>query len=100
MFNVRGINVFPTAVQAIIAGNSDLTSGHFRIVLEGPGPYDRVCIRAEAAQGLAPEAWPGAARALEKKLRDAIGASAVVELLPFETLERTGGKTSIIERIR
>lgn len=98
MFNVRGVNVFPTAIQKVFAGASDLTSGHFRIVLDGPGPYDRVSIRAEAATSLPAPHWSDAARQLESRIRDVVGASAIVELVPFEALPRTDGKTSLIER--
>jgi phenylacetate-CoA ligase len=38
MFNVRGVNVFPAAVQRVVAEAGDLASGQFRIVLAGPGP--------------------------------------------------------------
>ena len=38
MFNVRGVNVFPTAVQRGVAEPPDIASGQFRIVLDGPGP--------------------------------------------------------------
>ena len=98
MFNVRGINVFPTAVQRVIVGCTDLTSGHFRIQLQGPGPYDRIHIRAEAAEALPSEQWNLAAERLEQTVRDALGASARVEMIPFESLTRTDGKTSLIER--
>ena len=99
MFNVRGVNVFPSAVHKVIAGAGDIASGHFRIVLSGPGPYDRITIRAEAASHVPPEDWTRAARELEQRVRATIGASADIEMTPFESLPRTDGKTSLIERI-
>jgi phenylacetate-CoA ligase len=98
MFNVRGVNVFPTAVQRVVTEAPDLASGHFRIVLIGPEPYDRIPVRAEAAPGLPPERWREAAAELERRIRAAIGASATVTLLPFEALPRTEGKTRLVER--
>ena len=98
MFNVRGVNVFPTAVQRVVADAEDIASGHFRIALAGPGPYDRLVLRVEAAQGMPPERWPGAASDLERRLRAAIGATAEVTMLPFDTLPRTEGKTRLVER--
>ncbi len=98
MFNVRGVNVFPTAIHKVIVEHPDIASGHFRIVLAGPGPYERIRLRVEAAADLPRERWDGAARALENAIRGAIGASAAIEMLAFETLPRTEGKTSIIER--
>jgi phenylacetate-CoA ligase len=98
MFNVRGVNVFPTAVQRVVAEAGNIASGQFRIVLAGPGPYDRIVLRVEAAQGMPPERWPGAAAELERRMRAAIGATAEVTMLPFETLPRTEGKTRLVER--
>lgn len=99
MFNVRGVNVFPTAIAGVIAESTDLSSGHYRIVLEGPGPYDRIKLRVEASKSLAPGAWDGAARELEKRSREKLGASAEVEMVGFSTMTRTDGKTSLIERV-
>src|SRR5262249_20879622 len=91
MFNVRGVNVFPTSVQRVVADSDDLASGHFRIALAGPGPYDRIAVRVEASDGMPPERWPEAAAELARRIRTAIGASAEVTMLPFEALPRTEG---------
>lgn len=99
MFNVRGVNVFPSAVQQGVLSRPDLASGQFRIVLAGPGPWDRITVRAEAAPGLPPTAFAAAARELEAAIRRHAGASAAVTLLPADSLPRTDGKTALIERI-
>ena len=99
MFNVRGVNVFPTAVAGVIAESTDISSGHYRIVLEGPGPYDRIKLRVEAKKSLDSGDWDGAARELERRSREKLGASAEVEIVGFSTLPRTDGKTSLIERV-
>jgi phenylacetate-CoA ligase len=99
MFNVRGINVFPTAVQAAIFSRPDIASGQFRIVLEGEGPWDQIRIKAEAATGLPAESFHNASHQLEAAIREQTGASAEVTLLPAESLPRTDGKTCLIERI-
>src|SRR5690606_9543178 len=62
MFNVRGINVFPTAIQKVVVDHPHLASGHFRIRLTGPGPYDRIELRIEASAELPRERWNDAAR--------------------------------------
>ncbi|MGO4560069.1 phenylacetate--CoA ligase family protein [Mesorhizobium sp. 2RAF21] len=99
MFNVRGVNVFPSAIHKVITSAQQLASGHFRIVLDGPGPYDRVKVLAEAAAQVPQQDWNGVARELEKRIRDTIGASADIDIVPFESLPRTDGKTSLIERV-
>jgi phenylacetate-CoA ligase len=99
MFNVRGVNVFPTAVQKAIFSRPDLASGQFRIILEGPGPWDRICVKAEAAASVPRDAFENGARQLETIIRQFAGASAEVTLLPPNSLPRTAGKTALIERI-
>ena len=98
MFNVRGINIFPSAVQKAIFSRPDLSSGQFRIVLEGAGPWDRIRVRAEAAAGLGEEAYEYARTALETAIRTFAGATADVTMLPIDSLPRTDGKTALIER--
>jgi phenylacetate-CoA ligase len=100
MFNVRGINVFPSAVQKAIFSLPALASGQFRIVLEGPGPWDRIRVKAEASQGLPPDRYPDAKAALEAAIRAHAGATAEVTMIEIDSLPRTDGKTALIERIK
>lgn len=100
MFNVRGVNVFPSAVQKAVFSRPDIASGQFRVVLEGPGPWDRIRVKAEAASGLSPESFPRAAAALEAAIRTYAGATAEVTMLAIDSLPRTDGKTALIERIK
>jgi phenylacetate-CoA ligase len=99
MFNVRGINVFPTAVRVAVEAMPEISSGQFRIVLRGDGPYDRIEVRAEAAEHLPEDQWVQAGKALQLSIQARIGAGAVVEILPFGALPRTDGKTQWVERI-
>lgn len=98
MFNVRGVNVFPGAVRAVIAERPDLSSGHFRIHLRGPGPYDRIELGVEAADGLPAEKGPEAAALLAEAIRRRIRAGAAVTMMPCQSLPRTAGKTAWIAR--
>jgi phenylacetate-CoA ligase len=100
MFNVRGINVFPTAVRAAVESLPNILSGQFRIVLTGEGPYDRIDVRAEVARGVPEEQWPSIAKKAEDTIRSRVSATAVVQLLPFEHYPRTDGKTQWIEKVK
>jgi len=95
MVVVRGLNVFPTMVSAVLTGFAEL-SGEYRIRLSGPGPYDRLPVEAElAAPG---PARPGLAREIEAAIKRDIGATAAVSLLPAGSLPRTEGKTRRVIR--
>jgi phenylacetate-CoA ligase len=99
MFNVRGVNVFPSAIQRVLLVHPHLTSGHFRVQLRGAGPYDRIELTVEeSGKGHSIDARQ-AARQLEVAVRDTIGATALVTMVPFESIPRTEGKTAWVERI-
>jgi phenylacetate-CoA ligase len=98
MFNVRGVNVFPGAVRLAVEALPQWASGQFRIVLKGDGPYDRIVMKVEAARDLAAERWLDAAARIESAVRERIGASAAVTMVPFEHFPRTEGKTRWIDK--
>ncbi len=95
MVTVRGLNVFPTAVAAVVNTFPEL-SGEYRIVLAGPGPYDRLPLEAELAPGgkLSEEL---AAR-LAETINEAIRVTAQVTILPPRSLPRSAGKTRRVVR--
>lgn len=95
MVVVRGINAFPAQVAAVIHQFSEL-SGEYRIVLDGPGPHDVLPVQVEALSGQVVE--DNLATALEKRIKQEIGVTARVTLLPFHTLPRTEGKTRRVIR--
>ena len=95
MVVVRGVNVFPGDVAAVVTRFAEL-SGEFRIRLRGPAPYHRLPVEAELAPGNA--AAPALADALAEAIKQATRASAEVTLLaPFE-LPRSAGKTRRVFR--
>jgi phenylacetate-CoA ligase len=96
MIVVRGINAFPTQIAAVL-NQYDLLSGEYRILLDGPGPYDLLPVEAERAAG-GVEAGGGLAGAIEAHIKRDIGVTAKVSLVHFGTLPRTEGKTRRIIR--
>ena len=103
MVVVRGINVFPTMIAAVINRNPAL-SGEYRIVLPSGGPYDCLPLEAELAARASPEgAWDGAevevvAAALIAEIKRELGVTAMVDLVAPLTLPRTAGKTKRVVR--
>jgi phenylacetate-CoA ligase len=97
MVVVRGINVFPAQVAAVLNANAAL-SGEYRIVLEGRGPYDRLPVEAELGQAQAGGAPAGLADAVSTAIKRDLGVTAQVTLLPFGALPRSEGKTRRVIR--
>jgi phenylacetate-CoA ligase len=97
MVVIRGVNVFPTSVAAVLHSDPDL-SGEYRIVLTGPGPYDRLPLEVElaASTSMAPELVKE--RVLERVRQD-LRVTAEVTVQPHGALPRTDGKTKRVIRI-
>ena len=95
MVVVRGINVFPTQVAAVITPITAL-SGEYRIVLNSKPPYDRLEIEVEQAHkhtnptSLAAE--------IEGAIKKHIGVTANVSLLAPNSFPKTEGKTKRVRK--
>ena len=94
MVVVRGINVFPSMIAAVINGFDEL-SGNYRIPLDSRPPYDRLPVAVELARAPAAD---GLAQAIETAVKRALGVSARVTLLPAGSYELSEGKTRRVLR--
>ncbi len=95
MVTVRGINVFPTGVAAVVNAIAEL-SGEYRIVLATPPPHHRLPLEVELAPGRA--ATPELAAKVAEAVRRHLQVTAEVTLLPAGSLPRTAGKTRRVIR--
>jgi len=95
MVIIRGLNLFPTMVAAVVNEFTEL-SGDYRIVLDQKPPHDFVPVQVELAKGQ--ETKPGLAAEIEKAIKSKLGASAKVTVLPPATFPVTEGKTKRVVR--
>jgi phenylacetate-CoA ligase len=95
MVVVRGLNVFPTMVAAVVSEMPEL-SGDYRIMLDGPPPYDRLPLHVERAHGV--QDAPGLSAKVAAAIKAKLGATAEVTLLPPGTFPLTEGKTKRVIR--
>jgi phenylacetate-CoA ligase len=95
MIVVRGLNMFPTMVAAVVGEFSELT-GDFRIVLTQPPPHDVLPVQAELASGT-PQPADLSAR-IEREFKKALGVTARLTLLPKGSFDVTEGKTRRVIR--
>ena len=75
-----------------------LSAGQFRILRHGPGPYDSIQVKVEAAARLPQAQWPASVQILGQTIRNRWGANATVRLIEAGGLPLTDGKTKWIER--
>ena len=95
MVVVRGLNMFPSMVAAVLNEIPEL-SGDYRITLDAPPPYDTLPVQVELAEGVV--ASPDLAHKVERAIKVKLGASATVSLCPAHTFPRTEGKTKRVIR--
>ncbi|VAV97367.1 Coenzyme A ligase, partial [hydrothermal vent metagenome] len=95
MIVVRGLNMFPTMVAAVVTGFKELT-GDYRIVLDQPPPFDVLPVHAELAPGV--EALHGLSAEIEKTFKQVLGVTVRLTLLPTGSFEVTEGKTRRVIR--
>ncbi|SFO16233.1 phenylacetate-CoA ligase [Roseovarius lutimaris] len=95
MVVVRGLNLFPTMVAAVINGFAAL-SGDYRITLDSPPPYDALPVSVELAKGQT--ASDALAQEVAQAMKTALGATARVTLLENGSLPLTMGKTKRVIR--
>ncbi len=94
MVVVRGVNVFPGDVAAVLTRFPEL-SGEFVVRLAGSGPYHRLPVEAELAPGN--DAAPALVDAVERALKVTTRATARVSLAaPFSLPRREGKQRRVI----
>jgi phenylacetate-CoA ligase len=95
MVVVRGLNLFPTMVAAVVSEIPEL-SGDYRIILRGRPPYDRLPLHVELAKGV--HETVGIAARVASAIKAKLGATAEVTVLPPGTFPVTEGKTKRVIR--
>lgn len=95
MIVVRGLNMFPTMVAAVVSEFDEL-SGDYRIVLDTPPPHHVLPVQAELGKGHADDGT--LAQRLEHAFKSKLGATIQASILPPGTLPVTEGKTKRVIR--
>jgi phenylacetate-CoA ligase len=90
MMIVRGVNVFPTQIEEKLL-SLDALSAHYQIVLTREGRMDEMEIRVEARAGAGDSAATDG-KLLASRVKETIGISAQVTVLPPDGIERSQGK--------
>jgi phenylacetate-CoA ligase len=87
MFIVKGVNVFPLAIQTTLAGLAPRITGEFRVVLDRPPPIDYpVPVEVEVARGVDEADHVELAREVAGRLACAHNFTSAVRLVPQGTI--------------
>ena len=103
MLIIRGVNVFPSQIEALVLGTPSLAP-HYQLEVSRPRQLDELEVRVEARPELlqaGEAACDRVARALEHRTRSYVGVTARVVVLPPGSIERSAGKAKrVIDRRR
>ncbi|HEY3752142.1 MAG TPA: phenylacetate--CoA ligase PaaK [Pseudonocardiaceae bacterium] len=91
MIILRGVNVFPTQIEELLLQQPALAP-HFQCVLGRQGPLDTMTVTAEAAPGAGDDTADAAARHLAERVKNTIGVTVAVHIVPAGSIERSTGK--------
>ncbi len=99
MLIIRGVNVYPSQVEAVLVGRPGLAP-HYQLVVERRGSLDHLRIEVEAQPGVEPEAFETLAREAVHHVKSLIGVSAEVVVMAPGSLPRSQGKAARVRDLR
>ena len=100
MFIVRGVNVYPLAIQDIIVGFRPQLTGEFQILLPEPPPITSAPrLRVEYSESVGPEEREAVRARLARRIREVLVFTPAVDLLPPGSLGRTERKAKRLYRL-
>jgi phenylacetate-CoA ligase len=95
MLIIKGVNVFPSDIEAIARRDHDF-SGEYKLIVERDHHLDVLTVEVERAAAYAGADAELAAR-FARQLQSVTGVSAKVLILPAETLPRATHKAKRVE---
>jgi phenylacetate-CoA ligase len=99
MLIVRGVNVYPSQIEAVLVGLPGLAP-HYQIVVERRGRLDHVTVEIEAQGGFSPERYDDLEHAAIHHLKSLLGLTVDVVVRPPGTFERSTGKAVRVRDLR
>jgi phenylacetate-CoA ligase len=100
MLVIRGVNVFPSAIEEVLLRFSELSPNYRILVDRPPGGLDRMTIEAEHAPGAAIDDLAALTAAVTKRLADTLVISVSVSILAPGAIQRieAGKARRVIDR--
>ena len=98
MLIIRGVNVFPSQIEAVLVGVTGLEP-HYQLIVERTGTMDTLEVQVEVSEQIFANSdeirsLQNLEKHLVKDLKDYLGVAAKVKLIEPKTLQRFEGKAS------
>jgi phenylacetate-CoA ligase len=94
MLIIRGVNVFPSQIEAILVGIEGVEP-HYLLVVDRIGNLDTLEVRVEVDEQLFSDevkVLQRLAKRLEKEIKDMLGVTCTAKLVEPKTIQRSEGK--------
>jgi len=99
MLIIRGVNVYPSQVEAVLVGLPKIAP-YYQLIVERRGSLDHLTVEAEAQPGVDAAAYVPTARNLAHHIKSMIGLTADVVLKKPGELPRSQGKAVRVRDLR
>jgi phenylacetate-CoA ligase len=99
MLIIRGVNVYPSQIEAVLIGRPHLAP-HYQLVVERHGNLDQVSIEVEAQPGAGADLFEAIARDVGHHIKSHIGISTKVTVQPPGAIPRSQGKAVRVRDLR
>ncbi len=99
MLIIRGVNIYPSQVEAVLVGLPDIAP-HYQLVVSREGSLDRLAVEVEAAPLLPEWDYDRVAKAVRHHIKSVIGVSCDVTLKAPGELPRSMGKAVRVKDLR
>ena len=101
MLIIRGVNVFPSQIEAVLVGVEGIEP-HYQIIVDRTGNLDTLEIQVEVSERLFAtgdevKVLQNTERRIVKDIKDYLGISAKVKLVEPKSLQRFEGKASRVQ---
>ena len=99
MLIIRGVNVFPSQIEAVLIGLPGVAP-HYQLVLTREGALDAVTVEVETAPGTGPAEADRAAAEVAHQIRSRIGLTCTVRVKGPGEVPRSQGKAVRVKDLR
>jgi phenylacetate-CoA ligase len=102
MLIIRGVNVFPSQIEAILLETEGL-SPHYQIIVRRKGAMDNLEVQVEVDEALFSDAIKDLQRTenkIQKTIKEFLGVTAKVSLVEPQSIERSVGKAKRVLDLR
>jgi phenylacetate-CoA ligase len=98
MLIIRGVNVFPSQIEAVLIGVTELEP-HYQLIVDRSGTMDTLEIQVEVSEKIFSDSdevryLQKIEKRLSKDIKDYLGVTAKVKLVEPKSLQRFEGKAS------